>query len=753
MQPVASARFLGRITLAFAVAGIGAVCSMSLSAPVASAAPLPPTRLGVLVLAPYLTFDDLSPATTPALWRLAASGAVGAMNARTADDDETNAASGALTISAGRWASVEQGLPAAPSDINRLRASNRDESMRPTPGALGSAVRTHGGTTAAVSVGFHAPDGPRAARVPGQLAAMDAAGVVDYTLEELIILHGGPSDRGATRPVPFARASLLAIDRLAAGGGAGLLVIDSPALARAGESPTMTASQTVAAHREAVVELDSAIEVLGRQAPEGTFWLVVAPATTKHPYEDPVMGPVLASGRGLRGELTSSSTRRPGIVTNLDIAPTLLDALGLSQPGVMVGAAVTSRADSGSLAVRLADMARADRSSGAVDRVREAWFIRGFVAFALLTCSLAVWVVRDRRAREGADGLSLASRISLPAVMVLCALPPAAWLMFLVRSRPLTIAEATGAFAVATILVCAVLLGVRRLAFAATADAFRAALGGPIVATALTTAVILADQLLGQPIRSGLLSYSVRSGWRYYGMGNEGAALLVAASIVCVGMIADALGDTRHGRSVRRYALPVVGSVVLVTAAGPFAGANAGVAIWGVVAYAVSWATMNHLRVNAKAIAFTVGAVTLLVVAFAAIDLSSSDSGGTHLARFAAGILGGDLLSTGEMAQRKLANNLGYFVATPYTLLFLGLGGVFALLRRGSTGALRVALMPAPSLRAALLGVFVGGLVAMITEDSSSVMPALMWVVALAPALAVALDLSRSSARDSRIAS
>lgn len=682
-------------------------------------------RLAVLVLAPYLTFEDLSPSETPALWRLAEEGAVGAMNARTADRNQPNAASGALSISASRWASAAMGASATAADISALQAANDSVLTRPVLGALGSAVRGQGGITGSLSAGNTSAWNSAAVRRPAELAAMDTSGTADSS-----------ADRSGS------------MQQLSGDDGIRLVVVDSPALMFADESTTMTASQSRAAHRAAVAELDETVRHLRRGAPADTFWLIVAPATVEPPGEDPVMGPAIASGRGWSGTLTSPSTHRRGIITNLDVAPTLLDALGLKVPAVMVGSAVTAQPSALPLTTRLAALSAADRSAGALDRLRNVWFTHAFVALSLAACGLAVWAIGRRSRRDASAPTPIAEKIAAPLVLLVCALPPAAWLMLLLRPQPMSVAEAATALGVATAVVLAGLLGVRRLAGAHAADRpVRAALAAPFAASVLTTVIILAEQWLGAPMRAGLLSYSVRSGWRYYGMGNEGAALAVSASIVAVGLCAELLGDSPASHMVRRLALPIVGLAVLVTAAAPFAGANAGVAVWGVVAYGVAWAAMNRVRLTARVVAVIGLVVAVAIVAFAAIDLSSGVSGSTHLGRFVSGAVSGDVVSTGEMVGRKLANNLGYFVVTTYTLLFLGMGGIFVLLRRGSASGLRRAVAPLPALRAALLGVFAGGLMALVSEDSSSVMPALMWVVAIAPALVVALSLPTARQR------
>jgi len=725
------------IIAAVIAAIIACVLALGAAAPSAAfAASESHPRLAIVVLAPYLTFSDLSPSGTPALWKLAETGALGAMNARTGDPDQPTTVSGALTISASRWASVPLTVPAGANDIATLQALQKGSLVQPVLGSLGGAIQAVGGRTAVISTGPVRVAQPAPSRRPGELVAMDTAGHVDLSPAEGTLSatrRGRPTPRGSGAEASFARIAGLALRNFAETAAPALLVVDSPRLAAASESASLSVQASATEHQAAVRELDQAVATLERLAPAGATLMVLAPATHKAWYQVPELSPIIVNGPGFAGEVFSPSTHRAGLVTNLDVAPTVLAVLGIAPPTTMVGSKMTARTSTDPVAGRIAALGTADAGIGIVDQLREAWFIRAFVALTLAITALAVWAIA-RRPR--------ATRLrSLAAVLVvfLCAIPSAAWLMFVVQRYPQSFLGATGGFAVAAVVVAAMLLGVRWFGSRDGGDAVHGALLAGVSATTLTSVVIVADQWLAEPLRTGLFSYSVRAGWRYYGMGNEGAALLVGASLVAIGLAIELLAGARGETLMRRWAVPVVGAVVLFTAAAPFAGANAGVAIWGVVAYAAAWAGLNGIRPTARNAFITAGLVAGAVFTFVAIDLLAA-GGGTHLAKFALGILHGDLSATRLMVGRKLANNLGYFVATQYTLLFLGLGGVYYLIRHSSKSALQAALKPFSALRAALFGAFVGGLLALVTEDSSSVMPALLWFAALMPAMLIVLS-------------
>jgi hypothetical protein len=285
--------------------------------------------------------------------------------------------------------------------------------------------------------------------------------------------------------------------------------------------------------------------------------------------------------------------------------------------------------------------------------------------------------------------------------------------------------------------------------FSATAVIFVAALRPPaelkrrpevplLALSALTSLLVFAEQLTGYPLESGLFSYSIRAGWRYYGMGNEGAALVVGASIIAVGLACDLAEKRRWARMARLALMPAVAAIVLTATAAPFAGANAGAAIWGSVAYGVAWARINGVRMTWKSI----GAIVLGVCGvIAAIALAEAASGRavTHIGRFFIALGQGDFAEVRTLVVRKALNNLNYIPQTPYTLLAIMLAFAVAATYWLGDRPLARALQRRPGVAAALLGLLAGGAAAALTEDSGVVMPALMLFAGALPALSLAL--------------
>ena len=176
----------------------------------------PSARRVTIVLAPYLTWDDVTATSTPNLWRLAEKGAVGAINSRSRVREPGQPASpieGALGLSAGAVAQPEflamaaynatetvEGSQTAEMVYRRVfgtgmggarltylglpatQQSNDAKAPGVVIGSLGQAVRDANGLTAAVgnSDSGVLPGADHGVLRPAAVAATDLRGLVSF---------------------------------------------------------------------------------------------------------------------------------------------------------------------------------------------------------------------------------------------------------------------------------------------------------------------------------------------------------------------------------------------------------------------------------------------------------------------------------------------------------------------------------------------------------------------------------------------
>ena len=300
----------------------------------------------VVVGAPGLGWDDVTPTGTPTLWRRAGAGSVGSLSIR---------ATAALTCRQDGWLSLGAGNRAAGSPhpdtscpagqpvpepsptqdggavvpgFGALRRGNAALAFDASVGSLGSAVRRDGRCTGAIGAG-------------AALGVADSDGRVDRYAAEL------PADPGpALSRCPLTAVELpqlLAASASGAGHVAALSALDADlGLIDAHRAPGSTLLLVGLAE-------GGAAAAPARAAPRLHVALALGPSPAGRPYDG--------------GWLTAASTRRPPFVQLIDVAPTALALLGLPQPPAEVGqrwAPAPGRPSALSAAVsRLVDLDRA----------------------------------------------------------------------------------------------------------------------------------------------------------------------------------------------------------------------------------------------------------------------------------------------------------------------------------------------------------------------------------------------------------
>ena len=434
------------------------------------------------------------------------------------------------------------------------------------------------------------------------------------------------------------------------------------------------------------VDAARAAEVVGAARRTGAAVAVAAP---NGPPESPNLTPfaLVQPGESEGGLLYSPSTRTAGLVTNADVAPTLLSLLGAPVPSEMAG--------------RVAEVRQGEPESA--ERLqRRMWFVTesGFEVWAVIgvlcACALGVGVLRGGRNGASAVVLALAA---LPAGALFAAAVPV-----------------TGVLAVAALTV----LFARGISFLSSriSGGFAGALAAVSLATAL---LVLLDAAAGGVLeRYSTIGYNPGTGTRFYGVGNEYAAALAGSLTLGLGVLA---------RQLRMAAaLPVMFGAVAVLVLGlPTMGADVGgsLALGIGVGATVGMLGGGGLR---AVIPWSAGGFAFAAALFLASGLLFPDV--SHGSRAAGG--GGGL---GEILIRKLALSAGY-LTSPVLLLMLIAGSVviYAGWHR-ARGTPLAAAMPAAILAAvasgalndsgivavlfALVYPFVGALGALISRENA----------------------------------
>lgn len=711
------------------------------------------TRTVVMVLAPYVTWDDIMGGSMPVTRSLAESSAVGDINVRSSarfapDPAQPNIV---LTMSAGSPAAFDPTAPAAYSANQQLESGTALEAYRramgmdpdgaatlylglpktltaveagtfeTVPGALGQAITDAGGSTAAVG---NSDGGRRAGEVyrsrPAAILAMDASGRVMYGDVSTALLAEDPNaPYGITTDMTaFEGAYRAALEGTAAHGGPALVVLDAGDPERAFNFSTDAAPNAAEAHRvAAAATIDSVVGVALENLPADAVFMVVSTGQMRPGVGPSGFGPIIVSGPGYpAGLMDSSSTHRSGLVTDLDVSATVLAVLGVERPVEILGNAAMGAASEAELADRVAYLRKLNDTAVAVDTVRPAVQNSYITVTVIVLLACAALLRPMQRALAGWGGH--AARTFSNVILLLLLMPVSATLMYLFVRRPDSALAVAGLFAVTTLLLwaCALYLD-RRFGSART-------LAGVGLVSA---SVLLLDQAFGAPLSfSGMFSYSPLLGARYYGLGNEGASVIVGSALAGLALTVDAFRDRPWIGMVRRWGPPLVGALVIVISAAPFMGANVGVVAWGTVAFAILWMHINGRHITWKTILGMLLVIGGVVVAFSLYESLSGSGAQTHLGRAWESAGTGGLSELWLIVARKAETNWRVLRATNWSILMIAIMAFLGFMRWRPHGVFAETLKAYPGFAVAMTAALWGSLVGYFTEDSGIVIPALV---------------------------
>ena len=392
--------------------------------------------------------------------------------------------------------------------------------------------------------------------------------------------------------------------------------------------------------------------------------------------------PTAIAGEGFDGNLTSDSTRTDGVVLATDVAPTVLDWLGVEVPDEMNGSAIRAEGEADPAEVADLQDKLADRPS------RDTVGLLPLAAWLLLASGAAL-VFRGRVARTA---------------MVLFGLA-CAWAPFL-----LLVAAALDASEPAS----ALLMGVGAVALAALTARFLPGAGGLALACAVTVGAHAIDVVAGSPYTAlSVLGPNPGGGVRFFGIGNELEAILTTLTLVGAG----AWLSTRPNLTPRAAAgwfLAIAAVATLAFAPGRF-GADVGAAI--VLGVGGATAAVLALGIERRrAMLLVLGGGVLALAALFAIDLVL---GGAHLSRSVLGA--GEAGDLADVIERRVSLMTGTFTDPVYPELLVITGAllIIGFVRREAILAWFGAAWPA---RCGFLGALAGVLLGTLANDSGSVL-------------------------------
>lgn len=687
----------------------------------------------VIFTLPGVTWEEVARERPPTLIQIASEGATASVSVRT-NSSRTSYASGFATIGAGtrveggvttggeldagRDGLLETDVKAA--GLQELRAIADQDGYDAVPGALGEALGEALGDIPTIAIGNAETSVPPSLALGFErwslLAAMDAEGVVDLSATGPELLDAGEDALTDPGALDDAIEQALVVP-------CALTVIDQGDLIRS-ELSAGPAGPDLEERAAALLATDHALATVDAHLTARDLLIVISPTSPVH--EEVHFGVAIVKGPGYKAGtlLSSASTRREGIVTLPDVAPSVLAYMGLDRHPAMLGRSfftVSTGRD------RIAMAIEDDREAIFVDRVRTP-VATVFVVAQVAVYVLIAWILyRRERGRTRANRRWLET-----AALAIVAFPVCTYLAGAISQHTL------GAWGFAAALV-----GLDIALLAIVSALVRRPLDRLLVLTAGTVAVLVVDVVTGAALQvNTVFSYSPLVAGRFAGFGNTAFSVLGAAAIVTASLLVQRSGVSRSSL----IAVAGLFFVVVVADGAPAWGSDVGGVLAFVPAFGITWLLLAGRRPTWRLLSLCAGAAVAILGIFLVFDLSRPPDERTHLARLFEDITSRGMGAFYDTIGRKIATNLHVFTSTIWTYFVPpALAFIAWLLLRPRNRWERLA-QEYPTIRAGLIGGLILCVLGFAVNDSGIVVPAMVLSYLVPVALLAHLLLERESA-------
>jgi hypothetical protein len=701
------------VVLVLLIVALGG-CSSSAAEPAGSAE-------RVLVVAiPGVTWDDVAAGDLPALEAFSADAGVGDVSTRVGRRAASEVEA-YLTMGSGTRAvapDTDAELAVDPDEVvggATATELQRERLGAPVPGiaylAMDDATQANDASSFRGEAGLL---GDALAAGDVHRAVVANADVLDGGSEDEAYRRGAAAavvDRAGSVPGGRVGRSLLAEDPAAPGGRR----LDQPAVLQAFDAEWQAHDRIVALveasdlrlsrpgagdRARALADADALLAaLLERVDPDRDAVLVLAPTAPD------TLGLVALRSPGIdAGLLRSASTGRAGYVHLADVAPTVLDLVGIEAPTDIEGRPIEAEAsDQDRIALLL------DRQDGAA--VRSDLLPYAVPVLAVLVAVLALTsLARLRRGRPVARWAALGSQAVLGVLAGT-----------FVLGAP-GMADQPGGVQLAVVAV----LGLAT-AGGSVLVTRRDPRAGPLVGPLVIVGVIAGDVLTGAHLQlNTIFGYSVSVAGRYRGIGNLAFALLAPAAL-CAAIAAH---DRWQERALPAVSVGLAGVILLEGL--PQLGADVGGTLAMVPAYGLAVTVLRGRALRWWLVAAWLVAGALVVGVLGAIDANQSAGAETHLARALGNLADGRLDLVAATLERRVEASFGspvVLVALVAVCAGAALLARSAMRRRDVAGPMaRLAERPVGD-RALAVGLVVLAVVGLVANDSTVAVPATMLLV------------------------
>lgn len=485
-----------------------------------------------------------------------------------------------------------------------------------------------------------------------------------------------------------------------------LLVIELGDISRLEENRKSFISKQFYIHRQGYMEeIDSFLaKVLAETDLRTTRVMVLVPNNSiLNPIRSLI--PVVMLGNGVNEDLLiSPTTKRLGIISNIDIAPTILNYWNLDLPSFMYGRAITAQ---GSFQNPIEQLRIINERTNFVNTYRPT-IIKVFIFSQIVAISFFLLLLLRKK---------VFSKIGHFIFIFTTSVPVALLLMGYFNITNIKDYLSIGAICIISLLAIAFFIG----------KLFNNDIL-PIICL-ITALTIIGDLALGSPLmKNSVLGYDPVRGARFYGIGNEYMGVLIGSLITGVTLFMQNTNTNNFSQKRILYFISFVFLIALIFMGSPKLGTNVGGTIAASIGLAVTILKLADFKLNYKTafliIVFMLVALTSLFI----VDNFSSINNQTHIGRLVTNIRNQGIDALLLIFIRKITINLKLIRYTNWSLLFLisFVSLLFAFYK--PFGMTKKIYINYPYLASGFVGVLAGSVTALLVNDSGIVAAATMMV-------------------------
>ena len=361
------------------------------------------------------------------------------------------------------------------------------------------------------------------------------------------------------------------------------------------------------------------------------------------------LSPVIKFTDDNKGILASATTRRDGIISNVDIGVDILNNYGIKNTN-MVGKTLTAIKKDDNIDYLNYDFEKIVSMSKTRPNA-----VNCFVVIVASSWIIAVLLLVIKNKLPKGKGKFIFK--VLKELIKLGMVVPLAFLL-----APITGASTQVGILSSIVCIVAILELIGHLLF--KRDDIKQ-LG---LYAFITITVIAIDSIFGTYLmKNNIMSYDALIGARYYGIGNEYEGITIASAVFALSVIA------QYNKKIPKWLMAIFLGAVLITSAHPSMGANVGGAISETVAYVVFMLFLFDIKVDFKKAFLILVAVCLVVGGFAVSDMIMGTE--SHLSLFINQILANGPSAIIQTFGRKIAMNVKLAKSSIWVNLLLA--GIF----------------------------------------------------------------------------